>query len=501
MFLQIKVLLFFVGLILFLSACSDNSSENDRDKDPPNVLLLMSDNHYFEHLGCYGDSIVKTPNIDSVAASGFLFTHAFCGSPSCTPARSALLAGQEIWRLGEAANLWSSLADSIPIYTDLLEKHGYSVGHDRKGWGPGDFRAGGRSRNPAGYTYKNFQQFLDENGERPWCYWLSSKNPHRPFEHGAGIEAGIDPNQVFVPPYLPDVPEIRADICDYYYQIQLFDQEVGKAMQLLAKGDLQKNTIVIICGDNGWMMPRGLANLYDFGTRVPLIISHPAWSGSGDRIEHLVSLNDLAPTILEMCAVEIPETMTAGSLLPYIQDDTMIGREFICFGRERHALCRQEGLGYPGRAIRTKKYLYIQNLEPDRWPAGDPPLYGDIDLHMLQDQCPTKEYMMLHADDEGVKELFEAAFLKRPKEELFDLSSDPFQMNNVATVESYQPIREELETKLTNYLHATQDPRARGDSLYWDTQMYYKEKDWTPTPRPEAQQKFNLKAKYSYRNK
>ena len=108
----------------------------------PNILVLMSDNHYSEHLGCYGDKTVKSPAIDKIAENGVRFTNAFCASPSCTPARGAMLAGQEIWRLGEGANLWSTLSNTIPTYQDILEDAGYFTGHDRKGWGPGSYEAG-----------------------------------------------------------------------------------------------------------------------------------------------------------------------------------------------------------------------------------------------------------------------------------------------------------------------------------------------------------------------
>jgi N-sulfoglucosamine sulfohydrolase len=395
-----KFSLFNVSLFIALLVNCSAPKEEIKIVPTPNFLLLLSDNHYYSHLGCYGDPVVKTPTIDQLASEGIRFTNAFCASPSCTPARGALLAGQDIWRLGNGGNLWSSLADSIPTYPDLLEKAGYHVGHDRKGWGPGDFKAGGRIRNPAGYTFKNFEEFLDKKeGKKSWSFWLSSRNPHRPFEYGAGIASGLDPDKVEVPPYLPDSPEVRSDICDYYYQIQEFDKEVAEAIELIKQRGELENTFIMICGDNGWMMPRGLANLYDYGTRVPLIINWPKKIKQKRVVDDFVSLNDLAPTILDLAKIQIPKQMTAQSLVPIMNSNESgrveADRDFIITARERHALVRKGGLGYPGRSIRTDDYLYIHNITPDRWPAGDPPLYGDIDLHMLQGKSPTKEYMML----------------------------------------------------------------------------------------------------------
>lgn len=469
----------------------------------PNFLVLMSDNHYSDHLGCYGDKTVKTPAIDKIAKNGVRFTNAFCGSPSCTPARGAMLTGQEIWRLGEGANLWSSLPDSIPTYQDILELAGYHTGHDRKGWGPGDYKAGGRDKNPAGTTFKNLNEFLDKNtGQKPWSYFLSSRNPHRPFEYESGKNLGIDVEKVFVPPYLPDSPEVRNDIADYYAAVMSFDKEVEEAIRLLEENGMAKNTIIVICGDNGWMMPRGLGNLYDFGTKVPLIISWPD-TIHGDRVvSDFVSLNDLAATFLEYAGEKVPERMTARGLKDILMSDKegRVNKDFdhVFVARERHAMGRKGGLGYPGRAIRTDDFLYIHNYGPSLWPAGDPPLFADIDGHMLQYYSPAKEYMMGHKEDPDVKNLYEHAFLKRPEEELFDLRKDPFQMNNVAYLDEYKDVLARLSKELRTYLIDTDDPRETGGDIIWDTSPYYQKEDWIGKPREEAQEAFNLEAAYPY---
>lgn len=469
----------------------------------PNILVLMSDNHYYEHLGCYGDNVIKTPNIDRIAMEGVRFINAYCASPSCTPARGAMLTGQEIWRLGEGANLWSTLPDSLITYQEVLEEAGYFAGHDRKGWGPGNYEAGGRNKNPAGTTYKNFREFLDKNTEnKPWSYFLSSRKPHRPFKYGAAEKAGLNIDSVKVPPYLPDSREVRSDICDYYNEIMNFDKQVKEAMDLLKEKGISENTLVVVCADNGWMMPRGLANLYDFGTKVPMIISWPGKIKANRIVNDFVSLNDLAPTFLEFAGESVPVNMTAKSLKNILMSEQQgrieEERNRVFIARERHALVRRNGLGYPGRAIRTDDFLYIRNYEPDRWPAGDPPLFGDIDAHMLQYESPTKEYMMIHKDDPEVKKLYEQAFLKRPEEELFDLKKDPYQMNNVAYLEEYQDIKVRLAAQLREYLMETNDPRETGGEIMWDNQKYYLEADWVGKPRKEAREKFGLKEEYLY---
>ncbi|MEF8845755.1 MAG: sulfatase-like hydrolase/transferase [Bacteroidales bacterium] len=482
---------------------TNNIHYRPKRKKRPNILLLMSDNHSWNHLGCYGDPVVKTPNIDAVASRGVRFTQAFCAAPSCSPARAGMLTGQDIWRLEEGANLWGVLPDKFPCYTDMLEVSGYHVGIQGKGWGPGSVKMSGRGYNHGGRTYESFDRFLEANNEdKPFCYWLSSPDPHRPFTEGAGVKSDMNLSDVEIPSYLPDNETIRRDICDYYYDIEHFDHVVGQLLERLKKAGEYENTVIVICSDNGWQMPRGLANLYDSGTRIPLIIAWPGEIPGGRVVDDPVNLNDLAPTFLELAGEQIPESMTATSLtkLLFTNQSGKIdpGRDAVYTARERHALCRQLGMGYPGRAIRTRDYLYIRNYEPDRWPAGDPPLFGDVDAHMLHYPCPTKMYMLTHRDNPDVRPLYEKAFLKREAEELYDLNKDPFQMNNCAGQANYQQVRRQLSQRLDGYLLKTGDPRATGEKVIWDTTMYYQSRDFIAEPGAEAIKKLGLKKQYNY---
>lgn len=462
----------------------------------------MSDNQSWNHVGCYGDSTVRTPNMDLVASQGVRFSNAFCSAPSCTPSRAAMLAGQDTWRLKEGSNLWGIMPTEYKVYPDLLEEAGYQVGFDGKGWGPGSFEANGRKRNPAGNPYHNFTNFLEQKEKgSPWCYWVSSHEPHRPYVVGSGQKAGIDPGKVKVPSYLPDHPDVRKDISDYYAAVEDFDRQLGLLLEELRKSGEMENTVIIVCSDNGWQMPRGLANLYDFGTHVPLIISWPNHFKNNIVSDHLVTLNDLAPTILQLGKVQVPEEMTGASLLPIVEKGEMNAqqREFVVLGRERHAFVRRHGLGYPGRSLRTKEYLYIRNYEPERWPAGDPPLYGDIDPYMLNYPGLTKFYMIANKDNPDVKPLFELGMGKRPAEELFDLKKDPNQLHNVATDPAYSQVREKLATQMQQYLVSTQDPRAiGGDTKVWDVAAYFSEIDKKPRPSQQAIKLFKLDSVYNY---
>ena len=487
-----------VVALAVLVGCAPGGKES-----PPNVLILMSDNHSWNHVGCYGDATVRTPNIDRVAEQGVRFTHAFCPAPSCTPARASMLTGQPIWRLEEGANLWGTLPNRFVVYTDLLEAAGYLVGYEGKGWGPGNHEAGGWTRNPAGKRYGSFEEFYNElDRGQPFCYWFSSRDPHRPYGRGGDTGAGVDLASIQVPPYLPDVPEVRADMAAYYSEIENFDSQVGGFLALLSEFGATDNTVVIIASDNGWQMPRGLANLYDAGTRLPLVISRPGRFPGGRAVDDFVDLADLAPTLLELAGLPIPTQMTASSLVPILESDRAgavdPNRAFVVTARERHAYVRKGGNGYPGRALRTREFLYIRNYSPDLWPAGDPPLFGDVDAHMLHYPSPTKMFLLQRRNDPEYQSLFRLGFMKRPAEELYDLAKDPHQMTNVVQDPTYSSMKDALAAQLKSYLTETGDPREVGGELKWEQGQYFQERDLTPTPSAEAIETLGLEERYSY---
>ncbi len=469
------------GVASLLCGCAGGGalSEGQGGRRQPNILFAIADDWSWPHASIAGDTVVKTPTFDRVAREGVMFTNAYVSSPSCTPSRGAILTGQFHWRLEEGANLWSKLKPKFEVYPAILERAGYHVGLTKKGWGPGDFRAGGRDRNPAGKGYKDFGRFMAERGEgQPFCYWYGGYDPHRPYEWESGVKSGMDPVKVEVPGCFPDCEVVRKDICDYYLEVQRFDKEVGDILVAIERMGELENTIVVITGDNGMPFPRCKSNLYDMGTRMPLAIRWGERVKGGRVVDDFVSLTDIAPTFLEAAGVGVPVAMTGASLMGILTSEKAgrveQERAHVLTGKERHAWVRWGGLGYPCRAIRTDEFLYIRNFEPDRWPAGDPddnriyPLgYGDVDA------CPTKTYMLEHKDEPEVKRLFESAFLKRAPEELYDLKKDPEQLNNVAGEAEYAQAKAKLAKRLMDELRRTHDPRSVGGGEVFDRYRYF----------------------------
>jgi uncharacterized sulfatase len=340
-----------------------------------------------------------------------------------------------------------------------------------KGWGPGSDTAGGRSRNPAGNSYKDFGAFLAARpAGKPFCFWFGSHDPHRGYKLGSGVAGGMKLADVRVPACLPDSEATRSDLCDYAFAVQRFDREAGEIIKAIEDAGELDNTLVVVSGDNGLPFPRCKANLYDTGTRVPLAIRWPAKVKAGRVVEDFVSLPDLCPTFLEAAGLKPLDCMTARSLMNVLaaegggQIDPK--RDHVLTGMERHANARAGTVGYPMRAYRNADYLYIRNFAPDRWPAGDPEGYGDID------GGPTKSYMIAHRDDPAIKPLFELACGKRPGEELYDIKKDPGQLKNVAGEAAYAETLKKLSAALTAELKATGDPRIVGGAEVIDTYPY-----------------------------
>ena len=459
-------------------ACSEINSQK---QNPPNILFCIADDWGWPHGGVYGDPLVKTPTLDRLANEEVLFKHAFVSSPSCTPSRNAILTGQYHWRLGQGANLHSTLDVNIPVYPLILEKSGYHVGFWRKCWGPGKLEPGGYvDKNPGGPRYTGFQDFLDQRPVgKPFCFWLGSSDPHRSYEKGSGKASGMDIGKVPIPAFYPDVEEIRSDIADYYFEVQRFDRDCGKAIQILEEMGELDNTIVVMTGDHGMPFPRCKSNLYDMGVRVPLAIRWGKKIKAGRRISDFVSLVDLAPTFLEIAGVEIPQEMTGKSLLPLLKskNEGLIDddRKHAIFGKERHvpAQLAPSIAGYPCRAIRTEHYLYIFNFKPDRWPAGVPEgASHPMNYFPDCDNGPTKAFIMEHGKDKEYQKYYQWCFGKRLAEELYDIINDPDQLNNLANQPEYERVRLELHDQLLKLLKLTKDPRAIGGGEKFDQYPY-----------------------------
>lgn len=454
-------------VFLMLASFGNASGAEETTSARPNIVVMVADDWSWPHAGVLGDPVIETPNFDRIANEGVLAPNTFVSTPSCTPSRLSILTGQHHWRLREGDSLGGSLREEFPVYTELLRNAGYRIGRFGKGVWPSEHSF--RERDSFGERYRSFDEFLAKtDGDRPFCYWHGGQDPHRPYELNVGQNQGMDLSRVKVPACLPDDPVVRGDVADYLWEVQRFDRQVGDVLAKLEEIGELENTLVVVTSDNGMPFPRCKATLYDSGTRVPLAIR---W---GNRlpprvVKDYVSLCDLAPTFLEVADVDTPLDMTGTSLVPLLLDEENRTVRTVAFsGNEKHVYL------YPSRSIRTPEYLYIRNWDVSSWPsveAGDgratydfakepwPTEKGAFSFNI--DPSPTKQLLRLNRDQRPLSHYARLAFDRPGKEELYDLSKDPDQLNNVADDKEYREAMLRLRRRLDAELIRSDDPRMR----------------------------------------
>ena len=485
--------IFTASLIAGMTGNDIYAQSSDTPVRRPNILFAISDDQSFPYASAYGTSGLKTPAFDLVAQTGILFNNAFVAAPQSSPSRAAILTGKYIWQLEEAGTHSSYFPKKFIVFTDLLAQSGYDVGYTAKAWGPGNFQDSGWEQNPVGKAYNkktlktvpaqginkndysgNFIDFYSQKpDDQPFFFWYGATEPHRTYEEGAGLRSGKKLSDALVPGFLPPDSVVKSDILDYYFEIEYFDSHLMKIIEFLReKGELE-NTIIVVTADNGMSFPASKATLMEYGTHVPLAI---CWPGKikGTRIsDDLVSLTDLAPTFLEIAGIKNPVRMTGRSLskVLYSADNGISdpSRDHVLTGRERHSHARADNVGYPARAIRTHDYLYILNLKPELWPAGDPvaegspewPGYHDID------NGPSKSFIM---DNRSAWPLqFTLGYEKRPEEQLYNIKSDMGCLKNLAYDPAFRSVKDGLKKQLLRELKKTGDPRVNGTGDIFDS--------------------------------
>jgi N-sulfoglucosamine sulfohydrolase len=457
----------------------------------PNILFCIADDASMKSFGAYGCTYIKTPAVDRLAREGVLFRNAYNCNPKCAPARACLVTGKYSWQLKEACNHWPHFPEKFKYYPHLLLESGYRVGYTGKGWGPGTYDT---EYNPAGPAFNklklrppyksispidyaaNFSAFLDETkAEKPFCFWLGAKEPHRGYEKDAWKKAGRKLADAEVPPFYPDNDTIRGDLLDYANEVEWYDTHIGRALQSLEEKGLMDNTLIVVTSDHGMPFPRVKGQIYEEGFHVPLIAFWKGVIQPGRVVDDFVSFPDVAPTFMEVAGLNPHEQMTGKSFLDLLRSPKSgwidPERDHVLLGKERHDTGRsgEDGtdLSYPVRAIRTKDFLYVHNLEPDRWPVGNPE-------HGLRncDSSPTKSYLTDLEPGDAEYPYYEMSFGKRPEEELYQIVKDPDCMSNLAGNPEYAALKTQLREQMETELIAQADPRTLGQGDVFDRYKY-----------------------------
>jgi N-sulfoglucosamine sulfohydrolase len=486
------------SIIIFLSFNFGCSTEKSNPLSSPNILFAIADDASYPHMGAYGCDWVKSPAFDKVANQGILFTNAYTPNAKCAPSRACILTGRNSWQLEEATNHVPFFPVKFKTYAESLVENGYHVGYTAKGWAPGIANdKDGKPRQLTGVAYNshkttppakyistndytaNFEEFFNQKPKGvPFCFWYGSTEPHRAYEFRAGIEKGgkklEDIDNIFN--FWPDNDTVRADMLDYAFEIEYFDQHLQQMLDILEKNGELDNTLVIVTADNGMPFPRIKGQEYELSNHLPLAIM---WKNGiknpGRTVDDFVNFIDFAPTYFELANID-PTKIGMQSIQGRSLTDILFSeksgnvtayRDHVLIGKERHDVGRPHDWGYPIRGIIKDGFLLINNYEPERWPAGNPET-GYLNC----DGSPKKTALLQRRTNSETYKFWDWSFGKRPSQELYKIHGDPECINNLADVEEYEEIKNDLLAQMTSELTSQGDPRMSGNGHIFDEYTY-----------------------------
>jgi len=441
------------------------------ERKRPNIVLIVSDDHGRGDLGCYGNPVIKTPNLDALAAEGVRFTNAFCTTASCSASRSVILSGLYNHYNGQYGHQHShhhfisfDHVRSLPV---LLTQAGYRTARIGKYHvAPEeiyqfDVALRGNGRSPVQMA-DNCQDFIASSDGKPFFLYYCTSDPHRgggkatdlPYQPDRfgnrdqgypGVkEVKYDPADVLVPDFLPDIPECRAELAQYYQAVSRVDQGIGRLMDILKASGQYDNTVVIYISDNGIAFPGAKTTLYEPGMNLPCIVRAPGQQNKDIACDALVNYADLAPTILDFAGATPSDYEFHGrSFKPALEREHADGWDTTYASHTFHEIT----MYYPMRVVRERRYKLIWNIAH----GLEYPFASDLWASATW-QGNLKRGNAIY----GQRTI--GAFLHRPKFELYDLKNDPHEVVNLANDPAHQDKLREMQAKLKAFQKRTKDP-------------------------------------------
>lgn len=454
------------ALVLFGIALDFASlAEADDSPSRPNVVLIIADDLGADDCIPFGNGRVRTPNLSRLAREGMRFDRAFLTCSSCSPSRSSIITGRYPHATGARQLHWPLPKDQI-TFVEKLKAAGYWTAQAGK-WHLGNEvkdrfdvvheASTAAFRLPTGAQTKpnpNLKNERDPSGcagwlptlrerpcDKPFFLWLAAFDPHRDYEPNA-ITPPHRPDDVVVPPYLPDTPSVRADLALYYDEIARLDGYVGRVLEELAEQKIADNTLVLFLSDNGRPFPRCKTTVYDSGIKTPLIVRWPSRIKPGSVCKSLVSSVDIAPTLLDVAGLKSEPTFQGVSFAKLFSDPRTTVRSFVHAEHNWHDVDAHE------RAVRDDRFKFIWNAYPDL--TGSPPADAV--------RSPTfRELRRLRDADQLTPPQRHCFVQPRPAGELYDTVADPHELNNLAANPNFAAELTRLREELRRWQRDTGD--------------------------------------------
>jgi N-sulfoglucosamine sulfohydrolase len=462
------LILLIAGSMQLLVGCTTYLPQAQSDR--PNIVLIISDDIAWDDIGPEGNRRIQAPNIDRMAREGMWCDRAFLTIASCSPSRSSIISGRYPHNT-DAEQLHWPLPGNTPTFVKALRKAGYWAGAAGK-WHLGDEikthfdevreadvsgyqippgSKGGFAHKMKGEVASGCDQWLplleSRPTDKPFFLWLASLDAHRPYDPGI-IPKSHTLDDVKLPPYLVDIPEIRKDFASYYDEITRFDGYLGRVLDELERQGVADNTLVLFISDNGRPFPRDKVTLYDSGIKTPFYARWPAAIPAGSKTSSLISSVDIAPTLVDVAGATAPSSFVGSSFLPILRDPTAQTRRYAFAEKHWHDYDDQI------RAVTTGRYKYLRNYytEFPNTPSAD-----GVRSPVFQ--------KMLELKNAGELPPHQMGFFTepRPAEELYDCQADRYELTNLVDDPAYAGILRDMREQLAAWRERTGDtlPRKR----------------------------------------
>ena len=434
---------FFLVLIsVIVSAYTLNQKlKNEQTRPLPNILWITCED-ISPYLGCYGDKNATTPNLDKLASEGTLYSNAYANAPVCSPARFTIISGMYASSAGtHHMRSTNKIPGNIRFYPEYLREAGYYCTNNSK-----------TDYNCTGYgelwdASSRTAHYKNRKPGQPFFAIFNLTITHESQIHRYDPDNLIhNPSKMELPPYHPDLPEVRNDWARLYDNITTMDKQAGYLLKELEQSGLKDSTIVIFYGDHGGVLPRSKRFIYNTGTQVPFITRFPELykdlspGTHGNKNQRLISFVDLAPTLLSLAGIPKPDNMQGDVFLGEYMDKEP---DYVYFFRgrmdERYDMMR---------GITDGHYRYIINFMPHR------PYAQHISYLWLAASMQVWEKAYRDSLCNNIQSRF---FGIKPFEELYDTKADPWEVNNLTGNQKYADVLKKMRQAMKDHILKLKD--------------------------------------------
>ena len=424
-------------VVLMMCVCSCQSKAAR-----PNIVVIIGDDISVDDFGCYGNPNIRTPNVDKLAANGLRLNNAYLTISQCSPTRCSIMTSRYPHNTG-APELHIPLPKGQIMFPQLLKESGYYTLSAGK-WHMGEYARHAFDKiygGGAGGEEKWLDSLKGRPMDNPFFMWFAAYDAHRSWDDKIQLKRH-KPADVIIPPYMVDTPEVRQDLVQYYDEVQRLDRCTGEVVAELKKQGVLDNTIIIFMADNGRPFVRSKVRLNDSGIKTPFIVHWPAGiKHNGQTSDSLVSVIDIAPTILEIAGLKSPETFQGVSFSKLLNDPKASIRQYVFAEHNWHTQIAHE------RMVRHGNYVYIRNAHP-QLPQTIALKSARPNLSQLRELA--KANKLTHAQ-------LDPLLAPRPPEELFNVANDYHQINNLAANPEFSAVLNNLRKVMDQWQKQTGD--------------------------------------------